>query len=139
MPSGDDVHPADTSASDADAEEAADLPWVGYWKVLRWNGQSPAVPTYYVATQDTWDVVKDDGDALSVAPHPILEPGREAVVLKDEGADDTDRERWEIEVSGDRLTVTARTGPHEGATGVAERIPTGPFEAVGDEASAEDA
>lgn len=133
MSSEDDLRPAATSASDADAGEAADLPWVGYWKVLRWDGQSPAVPTYYVTTPDTWDVVKDDGGTPSVAPHPILEPGREAVVLKDEGADDTDQEQWEVEVSEDRLTVTARTGPHEGATGVAERIQTSPFEAVGDE------
>lgn len=134
MRSEDDLPPADT-----DPEEATDLPWVGYWKVLRWDGQSPSVPTYYVATPDTWDVVKDDGDTPSVAPHPILEPGREAVVLKDEGADDTDRERWEVEVSGDRLTVTALTGPHEGATGVAARIPTSPIETLGDDEPAEDA
>lgn len=139
MPSEDDRRLADTSAPDADAEEAADLPWVGYWQVLRWDGQSPAVPTYYVATPNTWDVVKDDGGTPSVAPHPILEPGREAVVLKDEGADDTDRERWKVEVSGDRLTVTALTGPHEGAVGVAERISTRPVEAIGDDEPAAEA
>ena len=104
------------------------LPWTGCWRVRRWDGQPPAVPTYYVATPDSWDVVKIVDGAPSAAPHPILAAGPETVVLKDEGADDADRERWRVEVSDDTLTVTALTGAHEGAVGVAERTSVDPYE-----------
>lgn len=133
-PSEDDSSPADTPSTDGEAptKEHEDRPWVGCWKVLRWDRESPAVPTYYVATPNSWDVVKIVDGSPSAAPHPILEAGRETLVLKDEGADNADRERWRAEVSGDTLTVTARTGAHEGAVGVAERIQHDPYEAPDD-------
>lgn len=140
-PSEDDTRPADTPAADGEtpAKEDGGLPWVGHWKVLRWDGQSPAVPTYYVASPARWDVVKIVDGSPSAAPHPILEAGRETLVLKDEGADDTDRERWRVEASGEQLIVTALTGPHEGAVGVAERTPIDPYEALGEPPSDEHA
>lgn len=128
----DDGRNTSTRSSTGDAPEGNDegLRWTGYWKVLRWDGQPPVVPTYYVATPECWEVVKIADDDPATAPHPILEATRDTIVLKDEGADDTDRERWRVDVSDDRLTVTALTGPHDGAVGVAERIYTNPLEAA---------
>ena len=140
----DDSFPSDiSSAEGADASPSprrgpsmdGGLPWTGRWRVLRWDGQPPAVPTYYVATPDSWDVVKIVDSTPSVAPHPILEVGPETIVLKDEGADDADRERWRVEVSDDTLTVTALTGAHEGAVGIAERTPVDPYENSGGDVS----
>lgn len=124
-PSKDDTRPADPPAADGEtlAKEDGGLPWVGHWKVLRWDGQSPSVPTYYVATPARWDVVKIIDGSPSAAPHPILKAGRETLMLKDE---DADRERWRVEMSDDTLTVTALTGAHEVAVGVAERIQLDP-------------
>jgi len=115
--------PAD--ASDASTDTPPD--WVGFWRVRRWGGSAPDVPTYYVATTESWDVVKRDTDPDPyVAPHPILEAGEQTIVLKDEGEADEHAERWDVEVEEETLRVTARTGPHEGAVGVAERIATDP-------------
>jgi hypothetical protein len=94
--------------------------------VQRYGGSPPSVPTYYDATLDSWDVVKAEESGLYVAPHPILEVRGATIVLKDEGADDADRERWRAEVSDGTLRVTALTGEHEGAVGVAERIDEAP-------------
>lgn len=117
--------PSDSSPAPDDGKSSAP-PWTGRWRVLRWDGQTPPTPTYYVATPESWDVVTIREDGPHVAPHPILEVDDDVIVLKDEGADDTDRERWRAAVTGNRLTVTALTGPHEGAVGVAERTSTDP-------------
>ncbi len=127
--------PASDSASPTGPEKGTseNLPdWVGYWRVRRWDGASPAVPTYYVATTESWDVVKRETEPdPHVAPHPILEAGDQTIVLKDEGEADRHAERWRVEVEGDTLRVTARTGPHEGAVGVADRIDTDPRTTTG--------
>lgn len=118
----------DHSASSTAPEDRPD--WVGYWRVQEWDGETPAAPTYYVATTESWDVVKRDADRNSrVAAHPILEINGQIIVLKDEGEADERAERWEIVVEDGTLRVTARTGPHEGAVGVAERIDRDPRKA----------
>jgi hypothetical protein len=115
------------SDSNESAPNDAHPDWAGFWRVRRWDGAAPAVPTYYVATPNTWDVVKHDtGPEPHVASHPILEVDGDTIVLKDEGAADEDAERWHVEVDGDSLRVTARTGPHAEAVGVAERVATDP-------------
>jgi hypothetical protein len=132
---------ADDPASSTDEETASpgDLPdWVGYWRVRRWDGEAPAVPTYYVATTESWDVVKREANHDPyIAAHPILEINEQTIVLKDEGEADENAERWRIEVDAETLHVTALTGPHEGATGRAERIATDPRKAVSDETDEE--
>jgi len=95
---------------------------------VRYGGDPPDRPTYYDATRESWDVIKADGPAPYVARHPILDVRGDTLVLKDEGEPDDHAERWRVEVDGDRLRVTAVTGPHEGATGVAERIDADPRE-----------
>jgi hypothetical protein len=117
--------PPDSSSS-ADDPDAAAPPWVGYWRVRRYGGTTPEVPTYYDASPASWDVVKDERDGLYVARHPILEVTGPTIRLKDEGEPDTRVETWRAEVEGDELRVVAATGPHEGAVGVAERIDTDP-------------
>jgi cation diffusion facilitator CzcD-associated flavoprotein CzcO len=105
-------------SSDADAEPA----WAGTWRVLRYGGEEPDVPTYYRASRESWDVIKQNEDDRHIARHPILEIRGSTLVLKDEGASDEDAEEWTVAVSGDRVVVTADTGPHHGAVGIAERI-----------------
>lgn len=124
---------ASSIASEGSSPE--DLPdWVGYWRVKEWDGETPAAPTYYVASTESWDVVKRDTDPDPyVAPHPILKAGEQTIVLKDEGEADEHAERWRVEVEGETLRVTARTGPHEGAVGVAERMETDPRKTNPDE------
>ncbi len=102
--------------------EAARSPWQGYWRVTQYGGERPAVPTYYAATPESWDVVKDQEDGWYTARHPILDIDGNVIVLKDEGVPDTEAERWRVEVQDDTVRVTALTGEHEGAVGVAERI-----------------
>ncbi len=104
--------------------------WVGYWHVSRYGGEPPSVPTYYDATEESWDVIKEGENGLHVARHPILEIREEVIVLKDEGAADDEAETWRVETQGDRLSVRAETGPHEGAVGVADRTGTDPRELV---------
>ncbi|WP_263787607.1 hypothetical protein [Salinibacter grassmerensis] len=117
------------SAPDGSAPTDAHPDWAGFWRVRRWDGAEPAVPTYYVATPNTWDVVKhDSGPEPYVASHPVLEVDGNAILLKDEGAADEDAEQWHAEVDGETLRVTAHTGPHADAVGVAERIATDPRE-----------
>jgi hypothetical protein len=102
--------------------------WIGHWRVRRYDGAAPSVPTYYRATPQSWDVIKDEDGGLHVARHPILDIEGERIVLKDEGADDADAEVWRARVQvdqpvrDDQLRVVATTGPHEGAVGIAERI-----------------
>lgn len=118
-------------ASDAPTETSPN--WVGFWRVRRWDGAAPDVPTYYVVTPDSWDVVKRDPPSDPyVAPHPILNVDGDTIVLKDEGAADEDAEQWGVDVEGEVLRVRARTGPHAGAVGVAERIATDPRETEAD-------
>lgn len=100
--------------------------WAGHWRVRRYDGDAPSVPTYYRATSESWDVIKDEESGLHVARHPILEIDEERIVLKDEGADDADTEEWRVRVKDDELRVVAATGPHEGAVGIAERIEEDP-------------
>jgi len=124
--------PSASSHSDAPSDETPPE-WTGFWRVRRWDGAAPAVPTYYVATPNTWDVVKQQSESnLHVAPHPILEIDGDTIVLKDEGAADDDAERWRAEVDGDTLRVTALTGPHAEAVGVADRIARDPRGATAD-------
>jgi len=118
-------------------------PWAGYWRVRRYGGSVPSVPTYYDATPESWDVIKEsaeeggpdeDSARLHVARHPILEVRAgtevraETIVLKDEGASDEEAEKWRVETDGETVRVVAQTGPHEGAVGIAERIPADPRE-----------
>jgi hypothetical protein len=98
------------------------LDWTGHWRVRRYDGAAPSVPTYYRATPQSWDVIKDSDDGRHVARHPILEIDGDRIVLKDEGADDADAETWRVRVQDDQLRVVATTGPHDGAAGRAERI-----------------
>lgn len=102
------------------------LPWIGYWRVRRYGGEAPPVPTYYDATGKRWDVIKGGEKGLHVARHPILEITGDVLVLKDEGADDEATETWHVVVVGERLYVEAQTGPHEGAVGVADRTESDP-------------
>jgi hypothetical protein len=90
--------------------------------VLRYDGATPGVPTFYEASTESWDVVKNAPDGPHRARHPILEIRGATILLKDEGAADADAERWEATVEGDRLRVVARTGEHAGAVGIAERV-----------------
>jgi hypothetical protein len=112
-----------------------DHAWTGHWRVMRYGGAAPDVPTYYVATPQSFDVVKDTPGGLHVARHPILavEPGDagDTLRLKDEGAPDADAERWTAVVRDGQLRVTARTGPHAGAEGLARPTDTDPL-ALGD-------
>ena len=122
--------------SDRHAPNEEAPPWVGYWRVRRYDGEAPAVPTYYVATPESWDVVKEQDTGLHVARHPILEIRSESdrqhtLILKDEGAPDDEAERWRVSTDGDRVRVVAATGPHEGAVGRAARIQTDPREPTG--------
>lgn len=116
------------SASPGRTGADSSLPeWVGEWRVTSWNGDAPDAPTYYAATLESWDVITHAAGADPyVAPHPILEAGTRRIVLKDEGEPDENAERWQAEVEGDVLRVTALTGPHAGAVGVAEHIETIP-------------
>ena len=100
--------------------------WVGWWRVVRYDGAVPDPPTYYDATLESWDVIKAEASGLYVARHPILEVRGNTICLKDEGEDDERAERWHAEVDGDRLRVVAASGPHEGAVGIGERIDTDP-------------
>ncbi|PQJ34721.1 hypothetical protein BSZ35_09015 [Salinibacter sp. 10B] len=103
--------------------------WAGYWRVLRYNGTRPKPPTYYDASLTSWDVLTETSPStLSVARHPILDIRDNILVLKDEGEPDENTEQWEIDLENERLRVTALTGPHEGATGLAERIDENPRE-----------
>jgi len=134
MPRASDDH--STSSAEKKTASPEDAPgWVGYWRVRNWDGTVPPVPTYYVATTESWDVVKrETGHDPYVAAHPILEINGQTIVLKDEGDADEHAERWRTEVSGDTLRVAALTGPHEGAVGVAERVATDPRRSVPGEA-----
>lgn len=96
--------------------------WQGYWRVTQYGEEAPAVPTYYAATAESWDVVKDQENGWYEARHPILEVRGDVLVLKDEGVPDDAAERWRVTVEDDTVRVTALTGEHEGAVGVAERI-----------------
>lgn len=122
----------DNATSDSDAQDRSDRPppWVGYWRVRRYGGEAPPVPTYYDATEERWDVIKGGEKGLHVARHPILEVTGNDLVLKDEGTADEAAETWHAEVEDERLYVEARTGPHEGAVGVAARIETDPRDLI---------
>jgi len=134
----------DASTSDFDSQPEGDpsSSWTGYWRVRRYGGEDPSVPTFYDATEASWDVIKGGEEGLHVARHPILEIKRAAdakedgrtegdtLVLKDEGTADEAAETWHVEVEGDRLSVEAQAGPHEGAVGIAERIETDPRELI---------
>lgn len=113
-------------ASEPPDEHAGQPAWVGYWRVRRYDGDTPSVPTYYDASLDSWDVIKAEADGMHVAAHPILEAQAGALVLKDEGAADRDAERWRVDVEGESVRVVAKTGPHVGAVGIAERIEDDP-------------
>ena len=106
--------------------------WVGYWRVTQYGGETPAVSTYYAATPTSWDVVKDQDDGWYTARHPILAVRGDVLVLKDEGTSDDAAERWRVQTDGGTVRVTALTGEHEGAVGVAERIDGDPRERVAD-------
>lgn len=116
---------SEQNATDAGATGPADsegsLDWVGRWRVRRYDGEVPSVPTYYDATPGSWDVITA-GEEVHVAPHPILDIREEVIILKDEGAADEAAERWAVQVEHGELRVTAETGPHEGVVGIAERI-----------------
>jgi len=92
--------------------------------VLRYDGEAPSTPTYYDVTTESWDVIKAQPSGRHVARHPILEIDGATIVLKDEGDDDRNTETWHAEISDGELRVTALTGPHEGAVGVAQRVRT---------------
>ncbi len=110
-----------------DSSEPDRPPWAGHWRVIHYDGATPERPTYYDATPTSWDVLTQEEDGLSVARHPILEIRRNRLVLKDEGEPDENTETWRVEVTDDHLRVTALTGPHEGAVGIAVR-PVSPAE-----------
>jgi len=112
------------------ASDSSTPVWVGHWRVRRYDGSPPSVPTYYRATPESWDVIKAEESGRYIARHPILEIDGNRIVLKDEGADDADAEEWQVRVQGDQLRVVAATGPHEGAVGVAERIEDDPRKLV---------
>lgn len=105
----------------------ADRPdWVGYWRVRRYDGSRPDRPTYYDATLGDWTVLTAQESGLHAAPHPILSVDANILTLKDEGEPDKNAERWRVAVDEERLRVTALTGPHEGATGIARRMDADP-------------
>lgn len=131
------IDPGSSTGSDASSPQNPP-DWVGYWRVHRWDGAVPSVPTYYVATTESWDVVtREANHDPYVAAHPILEVNGQTIVLKDEGTPDEQAEQWRVEVNGGALRVTALTGPHEGAVGVAERTDTDPRRPGPDEAEEE--
>lgn len=117
-----------SEAGSSNASSADSPAWVGIWKVVRYGGEPPAVPTYYEATTARWDVIKVEEQELHVAPHPILAVNDDILVLKDEGEPDIHAERWQVEVQEDTVRVTALTGEHEGAVGVAKRTDIDPRE-----------
>lgn len=119
--------PSTPAPSSASAPE-----WVGAWRVRRYNGERPSVPTFYRATPNRWDVIKDTAPNRHVAPHPILEVRDDILLLKDEGEADANAERWRVEVQDDTLRVTSLTGPHEGAVGIADRLDTALSEVLSD-------
>lgn len=119
---------ASSSASDSSDSSSPPPDWVGAWKVVRYGGEPPAAPTYYDASTESWDVIKATDEGLHEAPHPILAVRGDVLVLKDEGAPDADAERWRVDVQDDMVRVTALTGEHEGAVGVAKRIDYDPHE-----------
>lgn len=119
-------NPSSPGASEPPDERAGQPAWVGYWRVRRYDGDAPSVPTYYDASLDSWDVIKAEADGMYVAAHPILEVRTETLVLKDEGAADRDAERWRVDVADENVRVVAETGPHAGAVGIAERIEDDP-------------
>jgi len=102
------------------------LNWTGRWRVQRYGGEVPDAPTFYEATTESWDVIKVEPSGLHVARHPILEIDGSVLLLKDEGAPDTETERWRVDVNGQQLRVVAETGEHAGAVGVAERTDADP-------------
>ncbi len=108
--------------------------WTGYWRVTRYGGEEPECPTFYDATETSWDVIKLDNEGLYEARHPILSvekpssAGTALLVLKDEGEPDEAAERWRVEANDDQIRVSALDGPHEGATGIAVRIDADPRE-----------
>lgn len=111
-----------TAARSTDTDDTSRPAWSGTWRVLRYGGKKPEVPTFYRATTDRWDVIKKEASGRHVARHPILEIDGSTLVLKDEGAPDDAAEKWTVEVGDDRVVVTAETGPHHGAVGIAERV-----------------
>ncbi len=121
---------ADANSSAPNDPDEDRLDWVGHWRVRRYDGAAPSVPTYYDASRDSWDVIKMEEHGQHVARHPILETRGPTILLKDEGAADEEAEEWRAKVEGDRLRVLAVTGPHEGAVGVAERVDEDPREHV---------
>jgi hypothetical protein len=100
--------------------------WIGYWRVHRYDGATPDRPTFYDASLDSWDVLTAKDSGLYEARHPILAVKDDILTLKDEGEADENAERWRVSTDDDQLRVTALTGPHEGAVGLAERIDTDP-------------
>jgi hypothetical protein len=126
-----DEPPADHEpAADHSPDEPA---WTGAWRVLRYGGEEPSVPTYYAASTESWDVIQADaseagGSDPHVAPHPIVEVRGPVLVLKDEGAGPDEHERWRVEVDGGQLRVEALDGPHAGAVGIAEPMAADPYE-----------
>jgi len=123
MPAPPPSFPGGTGAASSPPE------WVGTWRVTSWDGDAPDAPTYYAATLESWDVItREAGADPYVAPHPILEAGTRHIVLKDEGEPDENAEQWRAEVEDGELRVTALTGPHAGAVGVAERTETDPYD-----------
>jgi len=121
------------TVADSPTPEDDAPPWQGCWRVTQYGGDTPSVPTYYVATPTSWDVVKDQADGWYEARHPILAVRGDVLVLKDEGEPDANAERWRIDVQDDAVRVTALTGEHEGAVGVAERIDGDPRGRAADE------
>jgi len=111
-----------TATHSSTADDASRPAWSGTWRVLRYGGEEPDVPTFYRATTDSWDVIKEEASGRHVARHPILEIDGSTLTLKDEGAPDDAAEKWTVEVGDDRVVVTADTGPHHGAVGIAERV-----------------
>lgn len=100
--------------------------WVGHWRVRRYDGATPDRPTFYDASPGSWDVIKAESNGVYEARHPILSVQDDVLTLKDEGEPDENSERWRVTVDGDELRVTALTGPHDGAVGLAERIDADP-------------
>jgi hypothetical protein len=100
--------------------------WIGHWRVRRYGGARPDRPTFYDASPSSWDVIKAESNGVYEARHPILSVEDNVLTLKDEGEPDENSEQWRVAVDGDELRVTALTGPHEGAVGIAERIDTDP-------------
>jgi hypothetical protein len=121
-------------SSSGEDESAHHPSWRGYWRVTRYGGEEPECPTFYEATEKSWDVIKLTDEGLYEARHPILSieknssAGAALLVLKDEGEPDEAAERWRVELNDDQLRVSALDGPHEGAVGTAVRIDGDPRE-----------